>query len=151
MDDIKLFAKNEEELETLKQAVRIYSEEIGMKLSIEKWARLIMKSGKQEMTEGIKLPNQEKIRTLREGNLQILGNIRSGHHQTCEDERKKKKKKKNTPGEQENYSKPNYIDLSFQNKNIKNLFSIKYKKNRLPSRKKNPNVLFETHFQDKRK
>ena len=42
MDDIKLFAKNEKELETLKQAVRIY------------------------MTEGMELPNQEKIRTLGE-------------------------------------------------------------------------------------
>ena len=29
MDDIKLFAKNEKELETLINAVRIYSQEIG--------------------------------------------------------------------------------------------------------------------------
>ena len=37
---------------------------------------LIIKSEKRQMTEGMKLPNQEKIRTL--GNLQILGNIGSG-------------------------------------------------------------------------
>ncbi len=30
MDDIKLFAKNEKELETLIQTVRIYSQNIGM-------------------------------------------------------------------------------------------------------------------------
>ena len=30
MDDIKLFAKNEKELETLIHAVRIYSQDIGM-------------------------------------------------------------------------------------------------------------------------
>ena len=64
IDDIKQFAKNDKELETLIQAVRIYSEDIGMELSIEKCAMLIMKSGKQQMAEGIELPNQERFRTL---------------------------------------------------------------------------------------
>ena len=64
MDDIKLFAKNEKELETLKQAVRIYSQDIGMEFAIEKCAMLIMNSGKCHTTEGIKLPKQDKIRTL---------------------------------------------------------------------------------------
>ena len=63
MDDIKLFAKNEKELETLKETVRIYSQDIGMEFGKEKCAVLAMKSGKQHMTEEIKLPNQEKIRT----------------------------------------------------------------------------------------
>ena len=35
MDNIKLFAKNEKELEILIQAVRIYSEDIGMEFNIE--------------------------------------------------------------------------------------------------------------------
>ena len=35
-DDIKLFAKNEKELETLIQEVRIYSEDIAMKFGREK-------------------------------------------------------------------------------------------------------------------
>ena len=35
MDDIKLFAKNENELETLIHAVRIYSQDIVMELGIE--------------------------------------------------------------------------------------------------------------------
>ncbi len=35
MDDIKLFAKNEKELETLIHVVRIYSQEIGMKLALK--------------------------------------------------------------------------------------------------------------------
>ena len=66
MDDIKLFAKTEKELETLIQAVRIYSQDIGMEFGIEKCAMLIMKCGKRHMTEGIELLNQEKIRTLGE-------------------------------------------------------------------------------------
>ena len=37
-----------------------------MKFGIEKCALLIMKSGKRHITEGIELPNQDKIRTLTE-------------------------------------------------------------------------------------
>ena len=53
MDGIKLFAKNENELETLIQAVRTYIDYIGIELGIEKCAILIMKSGKRQMTEEI--------------------------------------------------------------------------------------------------
>ena len=66
MDDIKLFAKNEKELETLIHAVRIYSQDIGMEFGIEKCAMLVMKSGKRHMTDGMELPNHDKIRTLGE-------------------------------------------------------------------------------------
>ena len=51
MDDIKLFAKNEKELETLIHAVRIYCQDIGMEFGIAKCAMLVMKSGKRHMTE----------------------------------------------------------------------------------------------------
>ena len=66
MDDIKLFAKKEKELETLIHTVRIYSQDIGIEFGIEKYALLIMKSGKRHLTDGIELPNQDKIRTLAE-------------------------------------------------------------------------------------
>ena len=66
MDDIKLFAKNEKEVETLMYSVRIYSQGIGMESGIEKCARLGMKSGKRHLTDRIELLNQDKIRTLRE-------------------------------------------------------------------------------------
>ena len=46
MDDTELFAKNEKELETLIQTVRIYSPNIGMECAIEKCAMLVMKSCK---------------------------------------------------------------------------------------------------------
>ena len=45
-DDIKPFAKTEKDFETLIQALKIYSKDIGMELDIEKCALLIMKSGK---------------------------------------------------------------------------------------------------------
>ena len=66
MDDIKLFSKNEKELETLIHAVRIYSQGIGMEFGIEKSALLVMKSDKRHLTDGMELPNQDKIRTLGE-------------------------------------------------------------------------------------
>ena len=66
MDDIKLFAKNEKERETLIHAVRIYSQDIGMEFGIEKCAMLVMKSGKRHRTDGMEQPNQDKIRTLAE-------------------------------------------------------------------------------------
>ena len=34
-----------------------------MEFGIEKCATLVMKSGKRHMTDGMELPNQEKIRT----------------------------------------------------------------------------------------
>ena len=66
MDDIKLFTKNEKELETRIHAVRIYSQDIGMEFDREKCAMLVMKSGKQYMTDGIEQPNHDRIRTLEE-------------------------------------------------------------------------------------
>ena len=41
MDDIKLFAKNEKELETLILRIRIYSQDTGMEFGIEKCALLV--------------------------------------------------------------------------------------------------------------
>ena len=66
MDDIKLFAKNENELETLIQTVRICNQDRGIEFGIEKCAMLVMKSGKRHMAEGVELPNQVVIRTLGE-------------------------------------------------------------------------------------
>ena len=63
MDDIKLFAKNEKELETLINAIRIYSQDIGMEFGIEKCAMLVMKYGKRHLTDWMVLPNQDTIRT----------------------------------------------------------------------------------------
>ena len=55
--NFKLLAKNEKELETLTQAVRIYCQNVG----IEKCIMLIMKSGKRHMTDGMELLKQEKL------------------------------------------------------------------------------------------
>ena len=44
----------------------MYSQDIGMEFGREQCAMLGMKSGKWHLTEGMELPNQDKIRTLAE-------------------------------------------------------------------------------------
>ena len=44
MDDLRLFAKNKKELETLIPAVGMYSQDIGMEFGSEKCAMLIMRN-----------------------------------------------------------------------------------------------------------
>ena len=69
MDDFKHFAKNGKELETLIQSVTIFNQDIGMEFDKEKYAMLIIKSGKQHMTERVELPNHVVIRTPEENKL----------------------------------------------------------------------------------
>ena len=58
--------KNEKELETLIHSVRMYSQDIGMEFGIEKCTMFVMKCSERHLTDGIVLPNQDKIRTLGE-------------------------------------------------------------------------------------
>ena len=61
MDDIKRFAKNKKGLETQwEYTVRT------MDFGIEKYAMLVMKTGKWHLTDGMELPNQDKFWTLGE-------------------------------------------------------------------------------------
>ena len=57
---------NETELETIIHPTGIYSQDIGMEFGIEKCAMLVMKSGERHLTDGMELPNQDKIRILGE-------------------------------------------------------------------------------------
>ena len=56
MDGIKLYAKNEWDIESLIHLTRIYSEDIGMSFGLEKYGRMIARSGKVIKTDGLKLP-----------------------------------------------------------------------------------------------
>ena len=67
MDDLKLYAKTSNQLDSLIQTVRIFSSDIGMKFGIEKCAVLIIKRGKITQSEGIALPDDTNIRSLKEG------------------------------------------------------------------------------------
>ena len=78
MDDIKLYAKTERDIDSLIHLSRIYSTDIGMSFGLEKCGRLIVKRGKVTTTAGIDLPEghiddvAEKYKYL--GILQSYGN-----------------------------------------------------------------------------
>ena len=70
---------NEKEVETQIHTVRIYSRDIGMEFGIEKCVMLVMKSGKWQLTDGMALPNQGKIKTLAENETyKYLGILEAG-------------------------------------------------------------------------
>ena len=109
MDNIKLFTKNEKELETL-------SQEMGMEFGREKCAMLVMKIGKGHITDGMKLSNQDKIRTLGEKETyKYLGILEA---QTIEQVEIFEKLRKNISGEQESCSRQNYQAENLSNKYI---------------------------------
>ena len=55
MDNLKLYAKKEREIDSIINTVRIFSDDIGMKFGLNKCARLIVERGKVNSTEGLHL------------------------------------------------------------------------------------------------
>jgi hypothetical protein len=94
MDDIKLYAKSEREIDSLIHLTRIFSKDIGMSFGLEKCGRLIVKNGKEIKTEGIELPDghiedvEEKYKYL--GILQSYGNHEKESRQKAITEYKKR-------------------------------------------------------------
>ena len=56
MDDIKLYAKNERDIDSLIHLTRIYSEDIGMSFGLEKCGQMIARRGKMIKTDRLELP-----------------------------------------------------------------------------------------------
>ena len=89
MNNIKVFAKNEKELEILIQVIRIYSQDIGIEFDTEKCAMFIMKWEKTSKGRNRTTTSGKNQNAWREGKLQILEKIESRDHQTSRDKRKK--------------------------------------------------------------
>ena len=74
MDDLKLFAKNDDELAKLLGIVKEFSDCIKMRFNVNKCAKLTMKKGKQAKTNNIKLDPESSIQELdRNANYKYLG------------------------------------------------------------------------------
>jgi len=73
LDDLKLYGRNDREIESLVHTVRIFSEDIGMQFGIEKCATIKLQRGKVKHTEGIVLPNAQVIREVNEDDYKYLG------------------------------------------------------------------------------
>lgn len=73
MDDLKLYGKNEKEINSLIQTVRIFSEDIKMEFGIDKCATVNLKRGKMYASEGIELPDGTKICDANNEGYKYLG------------------------------------------------------------------------------
>ena len=73
MDDLKLFAKNVDQIEILVNAVRIFSEDIKMEFGLSKCGVLIMKRGKVVESDGLRMPDGTMMRNIEEGGYKYLG------------------------------------------------------------------------------
>ena len=67
MDDLKLYRKDERQIDSLVNAVRVFSDGIGMKIGLKKCGVLVMKRGKVVKYEGIDLPDGLRMKTVEEG------------------------------------------------------------------------------------
>ena len=72
MDDLKLYAKSERELDSLMQIVRIFSD-AGMVFCLDKCVVLDLKRGKMVRTEGIELPDGKRMREVNLDGYKYLG------------------------------------------------------------------------------
>ena len=79
-----------------------------MESGIGKYAMLVVKSGTQHITDGMKLPNQDKIRLL--GEKETYKYLKILEADTIkQDEMMKEKLSKDISEEPESYSRQNYI------------------------------------------
>ena len=73
MDDLKLYGKNENQIDTLVNTVRVFSDDIRMEFGISKCAILIMKRGKIVNSDGIVMPGNEIVKGFEEEGYKYLG------------------------------------------------------------------------------
>ncbi|XP_060792588.1 sodium-dependent organic anion transporter-like [Neoarius graeffei] len=73
MDDLKLYGKSKDDLESLVRTVRIYTEGIRMRFGLTKCVTLVMKRGKKVEDDGIVLPDGQIMKDLGDSGYKYLG------------------------------------------------------------------------------
>ena len=73
MDDLKLLAKNEDQIDILVNTVRIFSEDLKLELGLSKCDVLIMKRGNVDESDGLCMPDVTMMRNIEEGGYKYLG------------------------------------------------------------------------------
>ena len=72
MDDVRLFGKSDDQIDSLVQTVFTFSEDIGMEFGLKKCGVVILKKGKLVKFDGIHLPNQEIMKEVDENGYTYL-------------------------------------------------------------------------------
>ena len=78
MDDLKLYGANKDQLDSLIQVVRIFSQDIRMSFGLVKCAILEMRRGRQVGSSGIDLPDNQHIKEVEEDGYKYLGIMQLG-------------------------------------------------------------------------
>ena len=73
MDDLKLYGKNKEQIESLVNTVQLLSDNIGMKFGVAKCDMLVLKRGKVVESEGIVMPSWDMVRMIDKEGYKYLG------------------------------------------------------------------------------
>ena len=73
MDDLKLFAKNEDQIDSSVNTVRIFSEDIKMEFRLLNCGVFIMNRGKVAKSKGISMPDGKMMKNIEEGRYKYLG------------------------------------------------------------------------------
>ena len=94
MDDSELYAKSEEQRNTLVRTVYVFSTGIGMEFGIKECGILTMKRGKIVKSEGIKLPDGEVMKQVGQEGYTYLGIIELDKIKETEMNKKKTKEHK---------------------------------------------------------
>ena len=66
IDDLKLFAKNENHIDSLVSIVRVFSDDIKLEFGMSKCGVLTMKHGKIVGSEGIPMPDGKTMMNIEE-------------------------------------------------------------------------------------
>ena len=64
MDDLKLFAANDNQLASMVKIVNNFSDDIGMSFGIDKYKKLTIERGKIVQIENIQFYNGEELKSL---------------------------------------------------------------------------------------
>ena len=73
MDDLKLYARTQDELDQLVSVVKGYSDDIGMQFGMSKCQTVIVKRGKRLRGEGLELPDGNVMKDVDEQGYKYLG------------------------------------------------------------------------------
>ena len=73
MDDLKLYGATKDQLDSLVQVVRVFSQDITMSFGLDKCAILEMRRGRQVGSSGIDLPDNQHIKEVEEDVYKYLG------------------------------------------------------------------------------
>ena len=77
MGDLKVFAENKDQIDSLVNTGRSFSDYIKMEFELPSCRVLIMKRGKVAKSEGMSMPDRKAIKNVKEGGYKYLGILES--------------------------------------------------------------------------